>query len=108
MTGGKNSNRIILFKKCFREYFSKPRRDSAERLLILQCDNGHNNADLIACARHVLWDEYKQSQDSQVVVEYKQSQDDQDENFNFNAHVVFLIQLPRITGGCFVGFQVGL
>ena len=64
-----------------------------DRLLLLQCDSGEKNGNLIACARHIVWDEFFEKSDQITELEIK-------------THVVFIIQLPRIAGGCFVGFEV--
>ena len=61
-----------------------------ERLLLVQCDSGDQHSELIACARHNIENEYNQTRVS-----------------GQRRHVVFVIQLPRIAGGCFTGFQVG-
>ena len=73
---------------CFRNFFRN--EFSTHRLLIIQCDNGHENIDLIACARYRAKDE-RSKLDSYGVT-----------------HVVFVIQLPRINGGTkFPSFQGG-
>ncbi|XP_066291012.1 E3 ubiquitin-protein ligase RNF213-like isoform X3 [Branchiostoma lanceolatum] len=59
-----------------------------ESILIVQCDSGHTNSNLIACARYCV-------------------QDEQTQVGNTTAHLVFIVQLPRLPGGCFVGFQGG-
>ena len=59
-------------------------------LLIVQCDCGDQNADLIACARYTVQGELQQIQQDRTS----------------DIHVIFLIQLPGIAGGCFTGFQV--
>lgn len=60
-------------------------------LLIVQCDSGHLNGDLIACARYRIYD--KRSKTSQ-------------EQYKSNTHVLFIIHLPRkAPGSSFVGFQ---
>ncbi|XP_063441660.1 E3 ubiquitin-protein ligase rnf213-alpha-like [Mytilus trossulus] len=64
---------------------------SDDMLLIIQCDSGDQNGDLIACARNTLQDELQQIHDRVAHI-----------------HVVLLIQLPGIAGGCFTGFQCGL
>lgn len=61
-----------------------------KKLLIVQSDYGEKNIDLIACARHRLMDE-RQRQTIYGVT-----------------HVLFIIQLPRVTGGTsFTSFQGG-
>ncbi|KAI8513635.1 hypothetical protein Bbelb_079590 [Branchiostoma belcheri] len=59
-----------------------------ESVLVVQCDSGHTNSNLIACARYCV-------------------QDEQTQVGNTTAHLVFIVQLPRLAGGCFVGFQGG-
>ena len=59
-------------------------------LLILQCDSGNVHGPLIAGARYCVVDEYQKVR----------------ELIQFQFHVVLIIQLPRITGGTFSGFQV--
>ncbi|KAK3588412.1 hypothetical protein CHS0354_015933 [Potamilus streckersoni] len=67
--------------------------DPEEELLILiQCDSGDTNASLVACARYCILDVHQQMKTRRTAL----------------CHVVFLIQLPRIVGGCFTGFQCGL
>ena len=79
---------MLLF--CYREFFSAS-ENSKESLLLVQCDSGDKNTDLIACARFLLSDELRQAS----VVQGRG-----------RVHVVLLIQLPRVAGGCFVSFQV--
>jgi len=67
---------------------------SEQSLMIIQCDSGDVNANLIASARYCVMDEYelfRKTVDTVHVV-----------------HVVFVVQLPRKAGGCFTGFQVYL
>jgi len=75
----------------YREMFEVP--CGATRLVILQCDSGDMHSDLVACARYNITNEHNQTRladdDSARIV-----------------HVLFIVQLPRIAGGCFVGFQV--
>ncbi len=87
-----------------REFFSK---EHAE-LLILQCDSGDQNKDLIACATYILTDQHSQASERK-----NQSDDGEDQNPSSDEielrkfkDMVFLIQLPRVAGGCFIGFQV--
>ncbi|KAI0227869.1 hypothetical protein LSAT2_021643 [Lamellibrachia satsuma] len=53
-----------------------------------QCDRGNQHSERITCARHNIENEYNQTTVS-----------------GQRRHVVFVIQLPRIAGGCFTGFQ---
>ena len=64
---------------------------AARSLLLVQCDSGDKNVELIACARFLIADELRQHEQQQEREE---------------RHVILIIQLPRIAGGCFIGFQV--
>ncbi|XP_021342051.1 E3 ubiquitin-protein ligase rnf213-alpha-like, partial [Mizuhopecten yessoensis] len=66
-------------------------REEDEMLLIVQSDCGDQNASLVACARYCIQDELQQ-------LGYQ---------IKANIHAIFIIQLPRIAGGCFSGFQCG-
>ena len=71
-----------------REFFRN--EFNTHRLLIIQCDNGHENIDLIACARYRTKDERNKQQSYGIT------------------HVVFVVQLPRMNGGTkFASFQGG-
>lgn len=56
--------------------------------MIIQCDSGDVNANLIASARYCVLDEFEKSRDE----------------LRAPIHVVFIVQLPR--GAAFTGFQV--
>jgi len=58
--------------------------------MIIQCDSGDVNANLIACAQYCVMDEFENVRDA----------------MKNPVHVVFVVQLPRKAGGCFTGFQV--
>ncbi|XP_022806308.1 E3 ubiquitin-protein ligase rnf213-alpha-like [Stylophora pistillata] len=66
-------------------------------ILMVQCDSGDENFNLIAGARHILLEERTNAP----------------EMLNLSSveaiHIVLIVQLPRIAGGCrnFVGFQGG-
>ncbi|XP_033741837.1 E3 ubiquitin-protein ligase rnf213-alpha-like [Pecten maximus] len=66
-------------------------REEDEMLLIVQSDCGDQNASLVACARYCIQDELQQ-------LGYR---------VQANRHAIFVIQLPRVAGGCFNGFQCG-
>lgn len=69
-------------------------KGGGRRVLLLQCDSGDVHAELIACARYNIWNEFCQmSTDIDTIGRQL-------------LHVIFIVQLPRIAGGCFVGFQV--
>jgi hypothetical protein len=115
--------------------------NTSNMLLIVQCDCGDQNADLIACARYTVQGELQQVQQDRTslwhpcgvpntttwyswgmfywfagrysilscarcTVQEELQQVRQDKTTDI--HVVFLIQLPGIAGGCFTGFQVGI
>ena len=67
-----------------------------EGLLLVQCDNGEANFNLIACCRYLV-DETRRHTLEDIDVSVKP------------IHIIFIIQLPKIAGGCqhFVGFQGG-
>ena len=65
-------------------------------MLIIQCDSGDKKGDLIDCARFCIMEEYQRAR--QMVDKTKNCQKKRD--------VLILMQLPRVAGGCFVGFQV--
>ena len=63
----------------------------------MQCDAGDVNRNLIPCARHLLVEQRTTAEE-----------DFKDDPSSF-VHVVMIIQLPRLVGGCeaFAGFQGG-
>ena len=75
--------------------FQRKPGDTETRLLVIQCDSGHMDGDLIACARYRIYDERAKSlmQNSSLRREG-------------NTHVLFIIHLPRQAAtSSFVGFQ---
>ena len=79
---------IYVYTLHYREVFQA--ENDADQLLIVQCDGGDQNVDLIACARYRVTDERRQKKTQGLT------------------HVVFLIQLLRIAGGTsFASFQGG-
>ncbi|XP_053396012.1 E3 ubiquitin-protein ligase rnf213-alpha-like [Mercenaria mercenaria] len=68
----------------------KDMADSA-KMIMIQCECGDVNASLIACARYCVMDELEKLRD----------------DIKELIHVVFVIQLPKVSGGCFSGFQCG-
>lgn len=66
-------------------------READEMLLMVQSDSGDQNASLVACARYSIQDELQQL----------------GHKVTARIHAIFVIQLPRIAGGCFNGFQCG-
>ncbi|XP_013380375.1 E3 ubiquitin-protein ligase rnf213-alpha-like [Lingula anatina] len=77
------------FGRKIRRFFNDVKKN--DTLLLVQCDSGDQNGSLIACARYCVMDEFAQAR----------------ENMGSKIHVVFVVQLPRVSGGCFVGFQGG-
>ena len=66
--------------------------DTHDSLLVIQCDSGHLNGDLIACARYRIYD--------------KRAETSLRNEREWCTHVLFIIHLPRQTAGSsFVGFQ---
>ncbi|KAH3727158.1 hypothetical protein DPMN_053084, partial [Dreissena polymorpha] len=61
-------------------------------LLIIQCESGDKNSNLIAGARYCVMDEFEKARDSMKAP----------------SHVALIVQLPRKSGGCFTGFQCGV
>ena len=83
----------------FRDFFAK--LGGTEGLLIVQCDAGDLNCNLIPCARHLLVEQRTTAeQDFVESVGYNPSS---------SVHIVLIVQLPRLVGGCptFTGFQGG-
>ncbi|XP_053396342.1 E3 ubiquitin-protein ligase rnf213-alpha-like isoform X2 [Mercenaria mercenaria] len=64
--------------------------DKDPSLMVIQCDSGDVNANLIACARYCVMDEFEKMRDE----------------LRAPVHVVFVVQLPR--GATFTGFQCGV
>ena len=90
-------NAFFLFRSVFRDFFAK--LGGREGLLIVQSDSGDVNANLIASARHLLTSEQRSA-----------GAEDQQQEFRASpVHIVMVVQLPRLSGGCtnFVGFQGG-
>ena len=66
--------------------------DVHHSLLVIQCDSGHLNGDLIACARYRIYD--------------KRAEAALRNEREGCTHVLFIIHLPRlVAGSSFVGFQ---
>ena len=84
---------LILFINSFMIYREMFESEMAEnKLMIVQCDYGERNTDLIACARHRLIDEMRRPKKPECGV----------------THVIFIVQLPRVAGGtAFTSFQGG-
>ena len=75
--------------------FQRDQVGSQDSLLIIQCDSGDSDGDLIACARYRIYDEGVKSMKQNSILECKG-----------NTHVLFVIHLPQQSvGSSFVGFQ---
>ena len=75
--------------------FQRDKLDSRDFLLIIQCDSGDSDGDLIACARYRIYDEGVKSVKQNSILECEG-----------NTHVLFVIHLPQQSvGSSFVGFQ---
>ena len=77
---------ILLYLFFYSPCFKTDEEDESSILIIIQCDSGHLNGDLIACARNRIYD--------------VRSEKERD------THVVFVIHLPhQAANSSFVGFQ---
>ena len=73
--------------------FQRDEGDKQNHLLVIQCDSGHLNGDLIACARYRVYDERVNA------LNKFHSRDGV-------THVLFVINLPhQVSSSTFVGFQ---
>ena len=82
-----------------RDFFAK--LGGREGLLLVQCDAGDLNCNLIPCARHLLVEQRTTAEQDLL-----ESAEQSPSSF---IHIVLIVQLPRLVGGCptFVGFQGG-
>ena len=72
--------------------FQRRAGDTHHSLLVIQCDSGHLNSDLIACARYRIYD--------------KKAEATLQNEGEGCTHILFIIHLPRhVVGSKFVGFQ---
>ena len=75
--------------------FQRDEGDTQNRLLVIQCDSGHLNGDLIACARYRVYDERVNALNKNKI-----------QNREGVTHVLFIINLPhQVSSSSFVGFQ---
>ena len=83
------------FEKRLKEFYY-PRSENRSVLLV-QCEAGDMNSELIACCRYLIEEkrDFALSEYSRGVTRV------------CNRHLVFVIQLPRVAYNCFVGFQGG-
>ena len=69
---------------------------STTSLIVIQCDNGHQNSDLIACARYRIYDEAIQAKRKSKI----------QKQILGPTHVLFIVRLPpQEVRSNFVGFQ---
>ena len=106
-------------------FYTEPRRTFFEHLggecpgiLLVQCDSGDENFNLIASARHILLEERTNASEMlnliagarHILLEERTNASEMLNLSSWEAvHIVLIAQLPRIAGGCrnFVGFQGG-
>jgi hypothetical protein len=75
--------------------FQRDEEDKQNRLLVIQCDSGHLNGDLIACARYRVYDERVNALNKNKI-----------QNRDGVTHVLFIINLPhQVSSSTIVGFQ---
>ena len=75
--------------------FQRDEGDIQSYLLVIQCDSGHLNADLIACARNRVYDERVNALNKNKL-----------RNREDITHILFIINLPhQVSTSTFVGFQ---
>ncbi len=78
-----------------RPLFQRRPGSTGVRLLIIQCDSGHVDGDLVACARYRIYDERAKGKINNPTP-----------GRDGNTHVLFIIHLPRQTAtSSFVGYQ---
>lgn len=68
-----------------------------DRLLILQCDSGNKNVNLVASARYCI---------DEVLQSIQTRQNTKETTKAGTIHIVFIVQLQRLAGRCFTEFQV--
>ena len=87
------------FVKRLKEFYSHG--SPQDRVLLVQCEAGDMNSELVACARYLVQEE----RESSLAHALEQSPE---REFTYFRHLVLVIQLPRVTGGSFRGFQGGV
>ena len=85
--------------------FCSPLFNLEKHLVVIQCDSGHMNGDLIACARHRIYDlkirENKKAEDIRQRDDQAEGQDTRD-----ITNILFIIHLPlQVAMSSFIGFQ---
>jgi hypothetical protein len=86
------------FVQVLREFFESAAISKSRNALIIQCECGHFYQELITCARFAIIDEY-----SKYLSECESSESKKPIRNKF--HVILIIQIPKIAGGCLNGFQ---
>ena len=66
-----------------------------QAVMIFQCDSGNKYQNLIACTSYNILNEF-----SRVSARLQA--------LNITVNVMLIIHLPRVSGGCFIGFQVNI
>ncbi|XP_033105070.1 E3 ubiquitin-protein ligase RNF213-like [Anneissia japonica] len=89
------------FSHKVQKFFDENR--ASERLLLVQCDASSDNTHLISCASYRVQDE----RENALSAMQERMESEQEYRTECRAHVVFIIQLPRVNQ-CFDGFQGGL
>ena len=84
------------FEKRLEEFYQP--RSVNESVLLVQCEAGVTNSELIACSRYLI-----QEKRDFALRNYGTS----DFTPIYRRHLVFVIQLPRVSSSSFVGFQGG-
>ena len=87
------------FVKRLKEFYNH--ESPQNRVLLVQCEAGDMNNELVACARYLVQEE----RESSLVLALEQPPERQ---LSYLRHLVLVIQLPRVTGGFFRGFQGGV
>ena len=78
--------------------FQRDEEDKQNRLLVIQCDSGHLNGDLIACAKYRVYYERVNALNKNKI-----------QNRDGVTHILFIINLPhQVSSSTFVGFQGNL
>ena len=75
------------------EFLETPKRLDVKNFLIIQCECANLYTDLISCARYTIndcLDQYLATRELNALQ---------------NIFIILLIQVPKISGGCFYGFQ---
>ena len=87
------------FVKRLREFYNH--ESPQDRVLLVQCEDGDMHSELVACARYLVQEE-RESSLAQALEESLELK------CCYLRHLVLVIQLPRVRGGFFRGFQGGV